>query len=309
MASLPWRRTRLGPMRRREAVAGLLFVMPWIVNLLVFILYPVAAVVYLSFTDYNLLEPPRWVGLQNYETMFTADPTFWTGVSNSLTYALMAVPLTLVCSLLLALLLNLRATGIGFYRTTFYLPTLAPPVAGTIMFILLFSSDSGLVNTLLGTVGLGPVGWLTDPSWSKPALVILHLWGLGTAVLIFLAGLKDVPKTLLEAAVVDGAGPWHRFWSVTLPLLSPVILFNLVIGVIWSFQVFTQAYVIGGTNGEPLESTLMYMVVIYRHAFRYFAMGYASALAVVLFLAVLAVTMVIFWTSGRWVYYEAASRG
>lgn len=298
----------MGPLRRREAVAGVLFVVPWLVSLLIFTAYPVLAAFYLSFTEYNILEPPEWVGLQNYQTMFTSDTSFWTGVDNSAYYALLSVPLSLIASLILALILNLRATGIGVYRTLFYLPSLAPPVAGTIVFILLFSPDQGLVNAILRALGLPTPGWLTDPTWAKPTLVILSLWGLGSAALIFLAGLKEIPQSLLEAAAIDGAGPVQRLRHVTIPLLSPVILFNLVMGIIWSFQVFTQAFVIGGTTGEPLESTLMFMVLIYRHAFRYFAMGYASALAIVLFVAVLVVTLVIFRTSGRWVYYEGATR-
>ncbi|HEV8639008.1 MAG TPA: sugar ABC transporter permease [Chloroflexota bacterium] len=308
MVALGGSRPRAGRLQRREAIAGLLFVLPWTLSLLVFTAYPVLAAFYLSFTEYNILQPPEWAGLQNYRTMFGSDPSFWTGVTNSGVYALLAVPLSLVCSLGLALVLSTRATGIGLYRTIFYLPSLAPPVAGAIVFLLLFSPDQGLVNAALTALGVEPPGWFTDPAWSKPTLVILHLWGLGSAVLIFLAGLKEVPQSYLEAAAIDGANAWQRFRHVTLPLLTPVILFNLVMGVIYSFQVFTQAFVIGGTTGTPLESTLMFMVLIYRHAFKYFAMGYASALAVVLFLAVLVVTLIIFRSSGRWVHYEGATR-
>ncbi len=300
-----WRaRTRMGVIRRREARAGVLFVVPWLLSLLIFTSYPVLAAFYLSFTDYNIVQPPRWVGLQNYHTMFMADPAFWKSVGNSAYYALISVPLGLIISLGLALIMNMGVKGIGVYRTIFYLPALAPPVAGTIVFILMFDPDNGLINALLGLVGLPALGWLTDPAWSKPALIILSLWGVGAGALVFLAGLKEIPQTLLDAAAIDGAGPWQRFWHVTLPLLSPVILFNLVMGVIGSFQVFTQALVIGGTTGQPLESTLMLMVHIYRNAFRYFAMGYASALSVVLFLAILVVTLVIFRSARVWVYYE-----
>jgi multiple sugar transport system permease protein len=298
----------MGPLQRREALAGYLFVFPWLIALLVFTSYPVVAAVYLSFTDYNILQPPEWAGLQNYRAMFSEDPSFWTGVGNSGVYALMSVPLSLAASLGLALVLSMRATGIGFYRTVFYLPSLAPPVAGAIVFLLLFSPDQGLVNAGLRLVGITPPGWFTNPAWSKPTLVILHLWGLGSAVLIFLAGLKEIPQTYLEAAAIDGANAWQRFRHVTVPLLTPVILFNLVMGVIYSFQVFTSAFVIGGTTGEPLESTLMFMVLIYRQAFKYFKMGYASALAVVLFIVVLALTLVIFRSSGRWVHYEGGTR-
>jgi multiple sugar transport system permease protein len=307
MALLP-ASVRVGAVRRRETRAGFLFVLPWLVSLLIFTTYPVFATFYLSLTDYNVVEPPRWVGLHNYRTMLTADPAFWTSVRNTACYTLLAVPLGLVGSLGLALLLNLRARGLGVYRTLVYLPVLAPPVAGTIIFIGLFDPDGGLINAVLQRVGLPAVGWFHDPTWSKPALVVMSLWGLGAGALVFLAGLQEVPQALLDAAAIDGAGRWQRFRYVTLPLLTPVILFNLVIGVIGSFHVFTPALVVGGTTGKPLESTLMLMVHIYRNAFRYFAMGYASALAVGLFFAVLVVTLAIFWSAREWVYYAGDER-
>ncbi|MBO0777315.1 MAG: sugar ABC transporter permease [Ktedonobacteraceae bacterium] len=304
MLGFSWKRRRSSPLERKRARAGVLFVLPWIISLLLFTAYPVIATFYFSFTRYNIIEPPEWIGLQNYQTMFTADPELWISVGNSTYYALISVPLSLLCSFGLALLLDMRVKGMTIYRTIFYLPTLVPPVASTIVFILLFSPDAGLINSLLHLFGLPSQGWLSDPALSKPVLITMSLWGAGAATLVFLAGLKEIPVTLLEAASLDGAGPWQRFIHVTLPLLSPVILFNLVMGVISSFQVFTQAMVIGGTTGEPLDSTLMYMVLIYKQAFRYFSMGYASALSVVLFLAVLLVTLLIFLFSKRWVYYE-----
>ena len=307
MALAPARRAHRGT-RRREARAGLLFVLPWLLSLLIFTSYPVLAVFYLSLTDYTIVQPPQWVGLQNYRTMFTADPAFWTSARNTAYYTLLAVPLGLAGSLGLALLLNLRVRGLGIYRTLVYLPTLAPPVVSTIIFIGLFDPDGGLIDAGLRQIGLPALGWLTDPTWSKPALVLLSLWGLGAGALIFLAGLQEIPQALLDAAAIDGAGPWQRFWHITLPLLTPVLLFNLVIGIIGAFHVFTPALVIGGTTGKPLESTLMLMVHIYRSAFRYFAMGYASALAVVLFLAVLVVTLGIFRSARVWVYDAAGDR-
>ncbi len=309
MVASTQRRRRSGVLQRREAISGMLFISPWLISLFVFTTYPVLAAFYLSFTEYNVLQPPSWIGLKNFQNMLTADPAFWIGVGNSAYYALISVPLGLVTSLLVALLLNVQAKGIGVYRTLFYLPALTPPVASTIVFLLLFSSDAGPVNSVLELLGIPGPAWFDDPYLAKPTLIILSLWGLGSSALIFLAGLKEIPQTFLEAAAIDGAGAWQRFRHVTIPLLSPVILFNLVMGVISSFQVFTQAFVIGGTTGEPLESTLFYMVLIYRQAFRYFAMGYASALALVLFLVVLVVTLVIFRLSGRWVYYEGAQPG
>jgi multiple sugar transport system permease protein len=303
------RRTRWVGMRRREAQAGLLFVSPWLLNLLIFTAYPVLAAFYLSFTDYSIVQPPGWVGLHNYRMMFAADPTFWTAVANTAYYALLAVPLGLLAALGLALLLNLRVVGIDVYRTLIYLPALVPPVASAIIFIALFDPDGGPINAGLRQLGLPAPHWLGDPRWAKEALVILSLWGVGASALIFLAGLQEIPQALLDAAAIDGAGPWRRFRHITLPLLTPVILFNLVIGVIGSFHVFTPALVIGGTTGKPLESTLMLMVHIYRNAFRYFAMGYASALAVVLFLAVSALTLVLFRSARVWVDGEGDRRG
>jgi multiple sugar transport system permease protein len=308
MALLPTWWVRMGVMQRREARAGLLFVSPWLLSLLIFTIYPVLATFYLSLTNYNVVQPPTWVGLHNYRVMLTADPAFWTSVGNTAYYSLLAVPLGLAGSLGLALLLNLRVRGLGVYRTLVYLPVLAPPVASTIVFMGLFDPDGGLVNAVLQQVGLPALGWLNDPTWSKPTLVIMSLWGLGASALIFLAGLQDIPQALLDAAAIDGAGPWQRFQYVTLPLLTPVILFSAVIGVIASFHVFTPALIIGGTTGKPLESTLMLMVHIYRNAFRYFAMGYASALAVVLFLAVLVVTWALFRSARAWVYDAGGNR-
>jgi multiple sugar transport system permease protein len=297
----------MGALRRREAIAGLLFVLPWIISLLVFTAYPVLAAIYFSFTEYNILEPPRWVGLANYQKIFTNDPAFWLSVGNTAYYSFISVPLRLALGLALALILNIQTRGIGIYRTLFYLPALVPPVVSAIIFLVLLNPN-GLVNSLLESIGLAGPRWFTNPAWSKPALILLSLWPVGIETLIFLAGLKEVPESLLDAAAIDGAGPWQRFWNVTFPLITPVILFNLVMGVIYSFQVFDQAMVLGGTSGDPLESTLVLMVHIYRNAFRYFAMGYASALGVVLILAILALTLVIFRSARVWVFYAAEDR-
>ena len=299
------RPARGGTLRRREARAGLLFVLPWLVSLLVFTLYPVVGTLGLSFTEYNIVESPRWVGLENFRRMFQDDPDFWPAVQNSGSYAAISVPLRLLLALALALLLNQGVRGIGAYRVAFYLPALVPPVAATILFMLMFNTDSGPVNVLIRAFGLAPPDWLRDPTWSKPALILLSLWPLGVEVLVFLAGLKDIPQDLIDAAAIDGASGWRRLAGITLPLLSPVILFNLAIGVIYSFQVFVPAIILGGINGEPLGSTLMYMVLIYRNAFRYFSMGYAASQSLVLFVAVGLLTLLIFRGARRWVHYEA----
>jgi multiple sugar transport system permease protein len=300
---IPW--LRLSPLRRREAITGVLFTLPWIISLLVLNIYPILDTIYLSFTEYSVLEPPKWVGLANYEEIFLKDTSVKPAVSNSLYYALLSVPVGLVLSLLLALLLNMRSVGIGVYRTLFYLPSLVPPVAATLTFLVMFEPRAGLINTFLELFGIQGPSWFNDPLWAKPGMIILSLWGIGYLTLIFLAGLKDVPVTLLEAAEIDGANPWQKFRHVTLPMISNIVLFNLVMNVIWSFQVFTQALVIGGTNGSPLESTLMVMVLIYRNAFRYFKMGYASTLSFLMFLVIMAVTILIFRSSNYWVYTEA----
>jgi multiple sugar transport system permease protein len=299
-------RASVGPLRRQEALTGLLFCLPWIISLIVLTIYPILDSFYLSFTDYSIIQEPNWVGLANYEEIFFKDPAVKAAVFNSLYYALISVPIGLVGSLIMALILNMRASGIGFYRTLFYLPTLVPPVAATITFTVMFEPRGGVINSAIRSLGLPAPFWFDDPAWAKLGLVIISLWGVGYMTLIFLAGLQDIPKNLLEAAEIDGANAWQKLRNVTLPLLSNVILFNLVMNVIWSFQVFTQALVIGGTTGTPQESTLMVMVVIYRNAFRYFKMGYASALAFLLFVVIMIITAIIFRSSSAWVYRDSA---
>ena len=291
-------------LRQREARAGLLFVLPWIIGLLIFTGYPVIGTLYLSLTQYSIAEPPKWVGLDNFRTIFTNDPDFWPAVKNTAFYAIVSVPLKLMLALALALLMNMGARAIGAYRVIYYLPALVPPVAASIAFILMFTPGIGPINELLGVFGITGPDWIRDPDWSIYTLIILSLWPLGVETLVFLAGLKESPQDVLDAAEVDGATKWRRLIGITIPLLSPMILFNLVIGIISSFQVFTQALVIGGINGDPLGSTLMLMVLIYRNAFRYFAMGYAAALSVILFAAVMLLTLVVFRTARVWVHYE-----
>jgi len=267
----------------------------------VFHVYPIVAATYLSLSEYNVFNPPEFQGFDNYVKLWN-DPTVWKAAGNSLFYALLSVPIGLAAALVLALLLNRPVRGIGIHRTLFYMPAVVPPVAGTIVFLLLLEPRAGPLNTAIETVGLDGPAWFQDPAFAKWGLIILSLWGVGAATLIFLAGLQEIPESLLEAASIDGAGAWRRFTSVTLPLPTPVILFNLVIGVLYSFQVFDAAMIVGGTSGVPGGSTLMYMVPIYRTAFGYFDMAYASAQAMVLFLVIVAVTGAIFGTTRRWVY-------
>ncbi len=303
-ATAPRRNRRAG---RAEARAGVLFALPWMVGMTLFILIPLILTFYVAQAKFQIVGPPQWVGLRNYEQLWT-DPAFWRSASNTLLYAVISVPLKLVLALGLALLLN-RATALsGFYRTVFYLPFLMPAVAGSVVFMLLLTPNAGPVNLILGAMGFSPPDWLLDPQVALWTLIMLSLWPLGVETLVFLGGLQNIPKDVDEAADLDSPRAWHKLVWITLPMITPMILFNLVIGIIYSFQVFTQAIVIGGTTGTPAESTLMYMVVLYRAAFRYFNFGLAAAMATVLFGAVLLLTLLIFRTARGWVHYEGEAR-
>jgi multiple sugar transport system permease protein len=313
------RAKRRAAWRRRRLV--LLLMSPWLVGFGVFFAYPLVANAYLSFTHYDLLSSPRWIGLSNYDFLFNKDPNLWPAVRNTLWMVAIAVPLQVVFAIGVAVALTRAKSGAGFFRTVFYLPTLAPPVAATLGFVFLLNPATGPVNTILGDLGVdNPPLWFNSPSWSKPALVLLALWGIGNTMIIFLAALLDVPKHLYESAELDGAGLLQRFRWVTLPSISPVILFAVVIAVIESLQYFTQAYVAaqiarGGQAGDSLSvlgypegSTLFYPVLLYQQGFRFFNMGYAAAMAVLLLIVSLAVTVVILRRSGRLVHYQGMVR-
>jgi multiple sugar transport system permease protein len=261
-------------------------------------------------TRYTIINPPEWIGIENFVVMFTKDELFWVAVNNTLYFTLLSVPLQLIAALMMATLLNQSTRGIGFYRTAFYLPTLVPAVVTTLLWMLILDPRAGLANGALEALGLPKLGWMYSVAWSKPALILISLWvGLGQPMLIFLAGLKDVPKSLLEAATIDGANGWQRYWRVVVPLLTPTIFFNLLITLIASFQVFTTAFVAtataaGTTAAGPLNSMLVFMVHLYRQGFRYSAMGYASAMAVVLFVVLVGVTIAMVRSSSFWVHYE-----
>lgn len=303
-ATPPRRNRKAG---RGEARAGMLFALPWMVGMTVFILIPLILTFTIAQAKFQIVGPPQWVGLRNYEQLWT-DPAFWRSAQNTLLYAVISVPLKLVLALGLALLLN-RATALsGFYRTVFYLPFLMPAVAGSVVFMLLLTPNAGPVNLVLEAMGFSPPDWLLDPKVALWTLILLSLWPLGVETLVFLGGLQNIPKDVSEAADLDSPKAWHKLVWITLPMITPMILFNLVIGIIYSFQVFTQAIVIGGTTGTPAESTLMYMVVLYRAAFRYFNVGLGAAMATVLFAAVLVLTLLIFRTARSWVHYEGETR-
>jgi multiple sugar transport system permease protein len=295
---------RLWRRRWTEYLIGYFFVSPFIVGFLAFYAGPMLASAVLAFVRYDMLTPPRWAGTANLERMVN-DDLFYTSLANTAYYTLLAVPLQVVVALLLALALNRKVRGIGAYRTAFYLPAVTPIVASVTLWMWIYNPDYGLANAALRLVGLPGLAWLWDPAWSKPSLVLMSLWGVGTQMVVFLAGLQGVPDSVLEAASVDGAGPIRRFRSIVVPLVSPVILFNLVVGVINSFQVFTAAFI--ATEGGPRDTTLMYVLFLYREAFKNFRMGYASALAWVLFLVIMAFTIAQFALAKRWVYYETRS--
>jgi multiple sugar transport system permease protein len=312
------RARRKAAWRRRGLVLGLMS--PWLVGFTVFFGYPLVSSAYLSLTHYDLLSSPRWVGLANYRFLFEQDQQVWPAVRNTLWLMAIAVPLQVLFAFGVALMLTRARRGVGFFRTVFYLPALAPPVAATLGFVYLLNPATGPVNVILSHLGIeGPL-WFNSPTWSKPSLALLGMWGVGNLMIIFLAALIDVPKHLYESALIDGAGPLQRLRWVTLPTISPVILFAVVIGVIESLQYFTQAYVAASIAtgqaasesavnlGYPENSTLFYPVLLYTQGFRYFNMGYASAMAMLLLAVALTITLLILRSSRLWVFYQGAGR-
>jgi multiple sugar transport system permease protein len=293
---------------RRNLRNGLLFISPWLVGFLVFTVYPMGASLYYSFTDYNVLEPPTWVGFRNYRELFTTDPLFYKAVSNTILFALVSLPLGLVLGLTLALLLNVKVRGMAIYRTLFFLPSIVPDIASALLWAWLLNPQFGLINSFLRLIGVVPPGWLSDPNWSKPALLLIALWSVGGSMIIYLAALQEVPSDLYEAATLDGAGRFAKLRHITLPMISPTIFFNLVLGTIGTLQYFTTAFVLTGGQGTPVDSTLFYNMLLYRNAFTYLKMGYASAMAWLLFIVILILTFLIFRSSRRWVFYMGETR-
>lgn len=288
--------------RRTEAKAGYLFAMPWFIGFGVFLAYPILASVYFSFTEYSVLKPPIWVGSENYSALFQ-DEVFWKTLGNTLFFAALFVPLAAVVAFGLAMLLNTRVRFMAVYRTVFFVPSLVPVVSLVILWMWLFNGEHGLINEALGAVGVTGPGWLTDPAWSKPAVVFMSLWGVGNAMVIYLAGLQGVPQALYEAADLDGATPWQKTRSVTIPLVSPVILFNVVMSIISSMQVFTQPYVLS-EDGSPARSIYFYSMYLFDNAFKYHKMGYASAMAWIMFLVIFGLTLLALKFAEKRVHYE-----
>lgn len=274
--------------------AGLAFSSPWLLGLAVFTVYPVAASLYYSFCDYSVLQPAMWIGTDNY-VQLVHDDLFWRSLGNTLYYAALSIPLGTAVSLALALLLNYEVPGTPLFRTIFYLPSIVPLVASSVLWMWIFNGSYGLLNWAIAPVlrwfHSAPPSWLSDPAWAKPALVLMSVWGVGNSMVIYLAGLKDIPRELYEAAEIDGATALSRFRHVTLPMLTPVIYFNVVMGIIGALQTFTQAFVMTGPEGAPARSTLFYSLYLFTTAFYDLRMGYASALAWILFLIIVTLTL------------------
>lgn len=306
--SLPrGKRQPLGKLERREEREFYLYILPWIIGFVLFGAGPIVISLALSFTEWNLLSPAKLVGLANFKTMF-ADRFAWVALMNTLYYGLGSVFLGVVVSFLLALLLNQKVFGQSLFRTVFYLPSVVSGIAVALLWINIFNPDFGLLNQFLRTIGVhDPPGWLVSPQWAMPALILMSVWSSGGSMVIYLAGLQSIPEHLYEAAAIDGASAWGKFWNVTAPMMSPIIFFNLIVGFITSLQAFVQILVM--TNGGPANATLVYGLYIYRNAFQFFRMGYASALSWVLFIVIIAITIFQFVLSRRWVYYEGDLKG
>ncbi|MCD6291230.1 MAG: sugar ABC transporter permease [Anaerolineae bacterium] len=292
----------------KELALGIAFISPAIIGFLAFTIYPVIMSFYYSFTDYNILQSPLWIGLENYQDLIKDDAVFRKAIYNTLYMVLIGLPIHLTFDFLMALLLNTRIRGRSLYRTIFYMPSITPIVATAILWLWIYNPQYGLANSVLKALGLPTIGWIADPFWSKPSLIFMGMWYGGNTILIYLASLQDVPNELLEAAELDGANAIQRTWHVTLPMMSPVIFYTMIMYMISYFQYFTEAWVMtaqrSGAAGGPLNSLMFYTMYLYQNAFQFFKMGYASAMAWILFLIVLAATVLLFKTSG-WVYYRS----
>lgn len=295
-----WGRT--SKLKRREAIEGFLMALPWMIGFVLFTAGPMLASVYFSLTTWDIISPPKFVGLDNFVTMFTEDDLFFKSLGVTARYTLMSVPLHVVLGFILALLLNVKVVGSNTFRSIFYLPSVLPLVASAVLFSWIFNPEFGLLNYALAQVGIKGPGWLTSEDWALPAIVIMNLQFIGFTMVILLAALQRVPQELVEAAQLDGANRWHILRHITIPLVSPVIFLVIIININNSFQTFTQAFVM--TKGGPANATLFYMLHLYNNAFRFFKMGYASALAWILFLIIVTFTVLQFRLSRRWVYSE-----
>lgn len=296
---------RLSVQKRRDLLWGLGFASPAIIGLAWLTLYPIGASLYYSFTHFSIFGGARWIGLANYRTLLE-DPNIWRSLKNSVYILSLSIPAGIVVALILALLLNMDVKGMSAYRTIFYLPSIMPVVAAAVVWGYVFNPQYGILNDILGRIGIHGPGWLVSTTWAKPALVIMSVWGAGNLMIILLAGLQDIPKDLQDASKVDGANWWQSFRSVTIPFLSPHLFFAIVTGLIAGFQYFTPVYVLTNGEGGPAGSTMVFPLYLYQNAFRYFNMGYASAQAWMLLVICVVVTAIVFRGLSRRVYYGGA---
>lgn len=293
--------SRLQRRELRRMLVGLGFVSPWLIGALAFQVYPFFASFYYSLRSTTLLSPGEFVGLDNYREL-ASDPLFWTSLKNTFYYTSASIVAGTVAAISLAMLLNLRVRGLTLYRVIFYMPSIVPLAAVSVIWIWILHPTFGVANYVLDSLGLPMPGWFSDPRWAMPGLIIVSLWGLGNAMIIYLAGLQDIPMELYEAAQLDGASAWRRTLNITIPLLSPVILFNVIIGLIGGFQYFVEPFII--TQGGPADATLTYGLYLYNNAFLFFKMGYAAAMAWILFVIIMVITMLLLRTASKWVFYQ-----
>jgi len=305
--SRPTRRQTGSSLRRKEARAGLIWVQWWFVGFLLFTLIPICAAIYLSFTSWQGIGAPQWIGIDNYVEILSGDPVFWKSLRVTALYTALALPSGLVLGFGLAMLMNQKLRGVTVFRTIYYLPSILSGVPVLILWMFVFNRDFGILNWMLDLVGIPAVPWLNSEFWVVPAITVTTLWGVGGSVIIYLAGLQGVPTELYEVATLDGAGWWRTLFTVTLPMMSPVVFFQLVLALIGSLQVFAQAYIL--TGGGPNYASYFMSLYIYNEAFIGLRLGYASALAVILFILILLVTAVVFGTSRFWVYYGDSVEG
>ena len=286
----------------KETITGYLFIMPSILGILIWLVGPMIYSIWLSLTKWDIITPAKYVGLGNFRKLFLNDPLFWKSLWVTFYYTIVAVPLNLVSGFLVALLLNSEVKGMTGFRTIFYLPSIVPQVANAMLWLWLLNPEFGLVNTFLRSLGFPKILWLQDERWVMPAFWVMGLWTIGGGMLIYLAGLQGIPEQLYEAADIDGATIWAKFRHITIPQMSPIIFFNLIMGIIGSFQIFTSGFLM--TNGGPNNATLFYVLYLYRNAFQWLNMGYAAALAWVLFIIILLLTLLVFRSLGDKVYYD-----
>ncbi len=301
---------KMSKQRRREAIAGYLFISPWLIGFIVFFAGPAVISFVMSFTKWNIVGDPRWIGLDNFIEIFTGDKNFWNSVFVTFKYAFIYIPLMTVLSLITAVALNSKVKGVGFFRTLFYMPSIAPAIAASLVFMWILQPTYGLLNVILSYFGIEGPNWFKDPRFAIWGIIMIAMWRLGSSAIIYLAGLQNVPAQLYDAAEVDGANGWQKFWNVTLPMITPILFFQVVVELIGVFQTFTPAYVVSQSNGYagPIKELYFYMLYVYVKGWQNLQMGYASALSWILTVFILLITVLIFRSSPYWVYYEAEKK-